>query len=54
MFALSGTSTVIPKLIAEYSGQGNELDAIASFKIGHKMMMFMGMLMSCFFYKKKR
>ena len=50
MFALSGTSTVIPKLIAEYSGKGNELDAIASFKIGNKMMMFMGILMSSFMF----
>lgn len=46
MFALSGTSTVIPKLIAEYSGKGNELDAIASFKIGNRMMIFMGIFMS--------
>lgn len=46
MFALSGTSTVIPKLIAEHSGKGNELDAMASFKIGNKMMMFMGFLMA--------
>ena len=46
MFALSGTSTVIPKLIAEYSAKGNEDDAIASFKIGNLMMLFMGVSMS--------
>lgn len=46
MFALSGTSTVIPKLIAEYSSKGNEADAMASFKIGNKMMIFMGVFMS--------
>lgn len=46
MFALSGTSTVIPKVIAEYSGKGNELDAEASFKIGNKMMIFMGFFMA--------
>lgn len=42
MFALSGTSTVIPKLIAEYSAKGNELDAMASFKIGNRMMLCTG------------
>lgn len=46
MFALSGTSTVIPKLIAEYSAKGNEDDAMASFKIGNKMMIFMGVFMA--------
>lgn len=46
MFALSGTSTVIPKLIAEYSAKGNEADAMASFKIGNRMMLFMGVFMA--------
>lgn len=50
MFALSGTSTVIPKLIAEYSAKGNEEDAMASFKIGNKMMLFMGVFMAAMMF----
>lgn len=50
MFALSGTSTVIPKLIAEYSAKGNELDATASFKIGNRMMLCTGVLFASFMF----
>ena len=43
---ISGTSAVIPKLIAEYLAKDNISDAMASFKIGRRMLVCMGIIMS--------
>lgn len=43
---ISGTSAVIPKLIAEYSSKGEEDDAMASFIIGRRILLVMGILMT--------
>ncbi|MGL4740321.1 MAG: putative polysaccharide biosynthesis protein [Sarcina sp.] len=46
MVTIAGSSSAIPKLIAEYSGTGHERDAMASFKVGKKFLIIMGIVFS--------
>ena len=46
MVTIAGSSSAIPKLIAEYSGSGHERDAMASFKIGRVFLLGMGIFMT--------
>ena len=46
MVTIAGSSSAIPKLIAEYSGSGHERDAMASFKIGRAFLLGMGIFMT--------
>lgn len=48
--AISGTSTVIPKLIAEYRATNHEKDAQAAFNIGRLMLLFSGVFSSTMFF----
>lgn len=46
MVTIAGSSSAIPKLIAEYSSTGHERDAMASFKLGRTFLLGMGVLMT--------
>ncbi|MGL4990808.1 MAG: putative polysaccharide biosynthesis protein [Sarcina sp.] len=46
MVTISGSSSAIPKLIAEYSSTGHERDAMASFKLGRTFLVGMGIVMT--------
>lgn len=45
MLTISGTSSVIPKLVAQYSARDEEDDAMASFKIGKSLLVCLGLFM---------
>ena len=46
MVTIAGSSSAIPKLIAEYSASGHERDAMASFKVGRAFLLGMGVIMT--------
>ncbi|MGL4656682.1 MAG: putative polysaccharide biosynthesis protein [Sarcina sp.] len=46
MVTIAGSSSAIPKLIAEYSATGHERDAMASFKLGRTFLLGMGVIMT--------
>lgn len=46
MVTIAGSSSAIPKLIAEYSSTGHERDAMASFKLGRTFLLGMGVIMT--------
>ena len=46
MVTIAGSSSAIPKLIAEYSASGHERDAMASFKVGRAFLLVMGIIMT--------
>ncbi len=45
MVTISGASTAIPKLMSQYSETGHEKDAMASFRLGTLILVFMGTVM---------
>ncbi|MGL5576868.1 MAG: putative polysaccharide biosynthesis protein, partial [Sarcina sp.] len=46
MVTIAGSSSAIPKLMAEYSATGHERDAMASFKLGRTFLIGMGVIMT--------
>lgn len=54
MVTIAGASTAIPKLISEYMETDHERDAMASFRIGRRILLAMGVVMTVILFLLSR